>query len=180
MDVFLTGVTGFLGGEILMDLSKRKEVDRIYCLIRAKSQEEAGKRLKKVFALHQDLMDETKIIPVLGDLSDEMLDQQLCSNKELNGVSTIIHSAANTSFSKMFDSMIMNVNIHGLRRVLTWAKGLEHLSTFAYVGTATICGKDTRNRVIFEAESPNEQVSHLVTYTRSKMLGELMLGEYLR
>jgi thioester reductase-like protein len=180
MDVFLTGVTGFLGGEVLMDLSKRKEVDKIYCLVRARSEEDAGKRLQKVFSLHDDYMDESKIIPVLGDLADKSLEDILRQNKNLDHVEIIIHSAANTSFSKMFDSMIMDVNVHGLRRILSWSKGLKNLKTFVYVGTATICGKNIRNRAVLEDESPNLETDHLVSYTRSKMMGELMLSEYLR
>ncbi|GBL34534.1 hypothetical protein EMGBS15_01290 [Filimonas sp.] len=54
MNVFITGSTGFLGGEILMLLSKREEIKKIYCLLRAGNEEEANARLEKVFRLHND------------------------------------------------------------------------------------------------------------------------------
>jgi len=73
MNIFLTGSTGFLGGEILVSLSKRKEVKKVFCLVRAKSEDESLFRLKKIFALHKDTFDEKKIIPIIGDLIDPEL-----------------------------------------------------------------------------------------------------------
>jgi len=60
MRVFLTGVTGFLGGELLVELSKKPEVSKIYCLVRALNEEKALLRLKRVFDLHGDYFDPKK------------------------------------------------------------------------------------------------------------------------
>jgi thioester reductase-like protein len=49
MNVFITGSTGFLGGEILMLLSKREDITKIYCLLRAENEVVADARLEKVF-----------------------------------------------------------------------------------------------------------------------------------
>jgi nucleoside-diphosphate-sugar epimerase len=67
----------------------------------------------------------------------------------------------------------------GLVKVLKWAQTLQNLQTFLYIGTATSCGMDARNRVIHEDESPNENANHLVRYTYTKMMGELLLRQYL-
>jgi thioester reductase-like protein len=179
MNVFLTGCTGFLGGELLVNLSLRKDIDKIYCLIRAKSFEDAQFRLKHVFELHNDLYDENKIIPVLGNLIDANFHEELKKNKSLNDTNIIVHSAANTSFSKIYDKLVENVNINGLTKVLLWAKDLPNLQTFVYVGTATICGKDIKNRMVYEDESPNLKANHLVKYTYTKMKGEILVNEHL-
>jgi thioester reductase-like protein len=179
MNIFLTGATGFLGGEILVDLSKRKEVDKVFCLVRAKSQEEAEARIKKVFDLHGDSFDKTRFIAVLGNLSDERLTETLNKNVSLKSINTVIHSAANTSFSKIFDDAVKDVNIGGLTQILKWSSQLKALETFVYVGTATICGKEVRNRVVLEEESPNINASHVVSYTHTKMMGEEIVREYL-
>ena len=76
MNLFLTGSSGFLGGEILVSLSKREDISRIFCLVRAKSQEDALSRLEKVFAYHNDFFDRKKIIPIVGDLINPELDDQ--------------------------------------------------------------------------------------------------------
>src|ERR1035437_1607897 len=179
MNVFITGATGFLGGELLVDLSKRKEVDKIFCLVRPKSEEKAIDRLKKVFDLHEDFLDPNKIIPIEGDLTQSDLTEYLSNHKLLGDVNVIVHSAADTNFSSIYDDIVEQINIHGLEKILKWSKQLKKLETFTYVGTATICGMDIKNRVIREEESPDENVKHLVKYTQTKMRGEIMLHNYL-
>jgi len=179
MNVFITGVTGFVGGELLVNLSKRKEVDKIFCLIRATDEPKATVRLQHVFDIHNDFFDKSKVFPVLGDLFDEHLTTSLINNKELKDIDVIIHSAANTSFSKIYDKLVEQTNLGGLEKILLWAKQLTNLSTFYYIGTATICGEDIKNRTIFEDESPNLNARHFVKYTYTKMHGELMLHKHL-
>lgn len=178
MDVFITGVTGFLGGELLTDLSKREDIDKIFCLVRASGEENAVARIKKVFDLHQDTFDSQRIIPVTGDLADPHLAENLKTDIRLNGVRIIIHSAANTSFSKIYDSLVEKINIDGLKQVLAWAQSLPDLDLFTYVGTATICGSLVKNHVT-EDMSPDLSAKHLVKYSYTKMMGELLLKEYL-
>ncbi len=179
MNIFITGATGLLGGELLINLSKRNDVDKIYCLVRSKTKKEAAQRLEKVFSLHCDYFDKEKVFAVPGDLSDEDLTGSLIANHSLDLINIIIHSAANTSFSRFQDKLVEAININGLNKVVQWAKQLRNLSTFVYVGTATICGKDIKNRVIFEDESPDISSSHLVKYTYTKMQGELLLRREL-
>jgi thioester reductase-like protein len=179
MNVFLTGSSGFLGGELLVALSKRDDISKMFCLIRAKTQEEATDRINKVFQFHDDLFDHDKIVAVVGDLMDPDLAQKLTQNPDLKDIHLVVHSAANTSFSKHHDNLVEKVNIEGLRSILIWSQTLKNLKTFAYVGTATICGGAECNRVVREEESPHPHTKHLVKYTYTKMMGEIMLPQYL-
>ena len=179
MNILLTGATGLVGGELLVTLSHRQEVNKIFCLLRSNSMEEAGARLEKVFELHGDHYDAERIVPVLGNLFDEGLTDNLKNNAMLDSVEVIIHSAANTSFSRFNDVQVEKANIGGLTKILLWAKQLPALKTFLYIGTATICGKDIEHRVIHETESPNVNASHVVKYTYTKMKGELLINEHL-
>lgn len=179
MQLFLTGVTGFLGGELLVELAKKTEIENIYCLVRAANEEKALKRIKKVFDLHGDYFDREKIIPVLGELTDDQLANKMINNQKLKEIDTIIHSAANTSFSKIYDSIVEKTNIGGTRHLLEWAKTLKKLELFTYVGTATICGSAVKKGVVLEDSSPNKLAKHLVKYSYTKMMGELLLKEYL-
>ncbi|MBI5218055.1 MAG: SDR family oxidoreductase [Bacteroidia bacterium] len=179
MNIFITGATGFLGGELLVLLSKIKNADKIYCLIRADSADAAEYRLRKVFKLHNDYFDKEKIIPVLGNLGEGTLSDILINNKALNDINIIIHSAANTSFARIYDDLVEKVNILGLNEVIWWSKTLKKLETFVYVGTATITGKNALNRLVKEEESPNLKSIHFVKYTYTKMLGEIILRENL-
>lgn len=179
MQIFITGCTGFLGGEILMLLSKRTEVEKIYCLLRAEDMDKAYQRLQKVFDLHDDYFDRNKVIPVPGNLADTATTERLIAQENLKQVNVIIHSAANTSFAKIYDADVEKVNLEGLRQILVWSKTLPSLQTFMYVGTATIIGKGVTDRVVHEDESPNTSSVHFVRYTYTKMMGEIMIREYL-
>lgn len=179
MNLFITGTTGFLGGELLVDLAKKKEVKKIFCLVRAEDKDKAMQRLKNVFDFHGDFLDVEKIIPVPGDLLQQNLTDNLCKEKSLEDVNVIIHAAADTSFSPIYDDIVERVNIGGLEKILRWSSSLKKLETFIYVGTATICGMDIKNRIVKEEESPNEKARHLVKYTETKMRGEQMLEQYL-
>jgi thioester reductase-like protein len=179
MNIFLTGSTGLLGGELLVTLSKRDDINKIYCLIRSTTEKDAILRLEKIFNLHNDHFDKSKVSVILGDLADENLTARLTENKELKNIDVIIHSAANTSFSRIYDSLVEKINIHGLNKIVQWAKQLSNLSTFLYIGTATICGKDIKDKIIQEDFSPNIHANHLVKYTYTKMQGELLLQREL-
>lgn len=179
MNIFLTGSTGFLGGELLVSLAKHKEVNKIYCLVRALSEEHAILRLKHIFELHGDEYNSKKIIPVLGNIGDHDFSFTLISNPAIKDTNIIIHSAANTSFSKIYDKIVEQVNISGMNELVKWSLTLAHLETFVYIGTATICGKEITNRVVQEEESPNLKVHHLVKYTYTKMMGEILLAKHL-
>ena len=179
MNIFITGATGLVGGEVLVTLSKRSDVNKIYCLVRSANESDAITRLEKVFNLHNDYYDKEKIFAIPGDLDDQNLTNKLHENKELKDVDVIIHSAANTSFSRIYDDLVEKINIQGLNKIVQWAKQLKKLSTFLYIGTATICGKDITNEIIYEDMSPNLKANHLVKYTYTKMQGEILLQQEL-
>src|SRR5712671_3793717 len=161
--VFLTGATGFLGGELAVALSKLESVQKITCLVRSSNDCEAIERLERVFALHEDLYD-------------EKLPTDLARHSALGDINLVIHSGANTSFLSQKYAAVAETNINGTQRVARWAAGLPSLRAFAYIGTATIAGAgpDVTGRTIQEDETPNSTARHLVGYTQSKMLAEMM------
>src|SRR5262245_17203920 len=97
MKVFLTGATGFLGGELAVALSKSCCVDKLVCLVRAKNNDEADARLRSVFGVHQDPYDPKKVVALAGDLLNEDLPVFLDRHRSLSDTNIVIHAAANTS-----------------------------------------------------------------------------------
>lgn len=174
-NVFITGATGFLGGELLIALSQLDSVEKVACLVRADSTEEARVRLEHVFAVHRNHYDGSKVFPIAGDLTNPQLAADLAGRRELTDVNLVIHSGANTSFLGRKSRVIEDTNVLGTRRIASWASALKGLETFLYVGTATIvgAGDDVRGRTVFEDESPNSSATHLLEYTRSKMFAEM-------
>ena len=176
--LFITGATGFLGGELAVALSKLDSIEKIFCLIRTRNDEDAVARLKQVFALHGDYFNRDKVVPVRGDLSDLELADRLAADNALRDIDVVIHCAANTSFLQQKTPAIMETNIGGTQRLIGWASRLRNLQTFAYVGTATIAGAgaDVVGKTIYEDDSPDPEAKHLVGYTRSKMLAEMAVS----
>lgn len=173
MNVFLTGSTGFLAGELAVLLSRRPQIRRLYCLIRANDAQKALSRLRKIFQFHGDALDSTRIIPVVGDLAESSLAEKLCRLKDLGEVDTVIHAAADTSFAPASTESVEKVNIGGTHQVLTWAQSLPNLQTFLYVGTASICGTRLTHCNVHEDQSPDSSAAHLVRYCYTKMIGEM-------
>lgn len=173
--VFLTGATGFLGGELAVALSKVESIERIVCLIRAATGAEANDRLDTVFALHEDAHDREKVVAITGDLTDETLAARLTRHPALADINAVIHAAAATSFLPQKYCTVSETNVEGTLRILHWASALSSLRTFFYIGTATIvgAGEDVVGRTVYEDEAPNLSAEHLVGYTRSKMYAEM-------
>jgi thioester reductase-like protein len=172
VNVFITGSTGFLAGELAVLLSKRPQIRRLYCLVRANDAQKAWSRLQQVFQFHGDAFDTTKIIPVIGDLADSSLAEKLCRLKDLGEVDTVIHAAADTSFAPSSTESVEKINIGGTQQILTWAQSLTDLDTFVYVGTASICGTNLTHCNILEDQSPSTSAAHVVRYCYTKMVGE--------
>lgn len=179
MKIFLTGATGFLGGELLMMLSKIPEAEVIHCLVRAHDEIELTSKLQSTFDFHGDFWDKTKIVPILGDLTDEWLSRKLKNNDLLSEVDTVIHSGACTSFLPQRRSLVKLTNILGSIQIADWASQLKKLKTFVYVGTAMIVGCEGCfvGKTIKEDFSPSIFSKHIVEYTFSKMIGESMVRD---
>jgi thioester reductase-like protein len=179
MNVFLTGATGLLGGELLVRLSQRPDIDAIFCLVRSRRGESSADRIRAVFDVHGDAFDPGKIICIDTELLDPGLTAKLIANDSLRSIDVVVHGAANTSFLRHHGRAVMETNVRGLERILLWAQQLQHLRTFLYIGTAAICGAEITQRVVGEDESPNPLATQLVEYTRSKLLGELLVRRHL-
>src|SRR5438445_3550592 len=122
--VFLTGATGFLGGELAVALSKTDRAEKIACLVRAECDAEARERLEGVFLLHGDAYDPDRIVAVAGDLSDDQLETRLAGHPALKDINLVIHAGANTSFLKQKYPVLVETNVRGTHRVASWASQL--------------------------------------------------------
>jgi nucleoside-diphosphate-sugar epimerase len=177
MQLFLTGATGFIGGELLVALAQRVEIDRIYCLVRAENITEATRRLDAVFDFRADHAGRAKVVPIVGGLGDPALASGLMEIDELRAVNIVIHAAADTSFAKSSDTRVEQINIGGTCQIVEWARRLGRLHLFVYVGTASICGTDITHRVVHEDETPNAGAQHAVKYSYTKMVGETLVRQ---
>jgi long-chain acyl-CoA synthetase len=142
--VLLTGVTGFIGMEILARYLER--TDRpVYALVRGRDDEEAGARLRNTIeCLYGDENAYAeRVVAVPADIERPALGLDPSRREALaEHVRDVVHSAASVSFSLPITES-RQINVAGTRRLLELAElcrcrgGLEH---FSYISTAYVAG----------------------------------------
>lgn len=152
--LFLTGITGFVGMEVLARWLEKTD-RRIYALIRAKDEEAAAERLRAVLAttFGDPEAHPGRVVPVAGDIEQECLGLDTKRLDELaEDVGGIVHSAASVSFAVGVDES-RAINVVGTERMLEFAErchahgGIER---FTYVSTAYVAG--TRHGAFSETD----------------------------
>ena len=175
---FLTGATGLIGGQILLDLLEVPQIEMVTCLVRPykgqAGQERLAGRLKKgglsgtelEKAMSRVRAAEGEITQPLFGMSDGNL-TQLREETDL-----VIHCAASTSFVDVGTCEAANVD--GTKNLLGVVDGARALKRLVHFSTATLCGY-LPNKIITEDESPNPKHKHVVAYTRTKAEAEKIL-----
>jgi nucleoside-diphosphate-sugar epimerase len=171
--VLLTGATGFLGGAFLAHAREHSDQPITWLLpVRGKDDADARRRVWRRLTRFVDELTAARILShaqvVRADLSSaDALPEQL-----LEGVTHVVHLAANTSF--ISKKGVWEMNVDGTRRLAERVRELSTLERFVYVGTAMICGNSALETV-HEDSYPSASAEHLVAYTASKAAAEQML-----
>ncbi|HAE06442.1 MAG TPA: polyketide synthase [Richelia sp.] len=155
-NIFLTGGTGFLGAFIIYELLRQTNAD-IYCLVRADDINAGKQKLQlnlKSYALWEEKF-ESRIIPVLGDLSLPYLGisqegfEMLAAN-----IDTIYHSGAMLNYVYPY-SALKAPNVLGTQEVLRMAslfklKAVHYISSVAVFESSAYAGKIVRENDEFK------------------------------
>lgn len=159
MKVFLTGATGFIGGELARQLRARG--DEVVCLVR--SPEKAAK------------LTELGCELVSGDLGDERAIRQ-----GMEGCDAVIHAAAmyEVGIPASQRPAMRETNVGGTERVMKAALEAE-VPRIVYVSTVGIFG-NTNGRIVDESYK-NPETDFTSCYEETKLEAhkavELMIGE---
>ena len=150
--IFLTGATGFLGA-FLLDELLRQTTAKVYCLVRnCKTIAQGKQRLQKTlqrYLLRHLLENEnfnSRIIPVLGDLSQPLLGLEEPQFYQLaSEIDLIYHVGANVNILYPYTAM-RAVNVQGTQEILRLAsltrlKPVHYISTPGIFESAGYCGK---------------------------------------
>lgn len=175
--VLLTGATGFLGSFVLSELLRHTRTD-VYCLVRAAHAEEGARKLRNVLEAY-GLWDEqlsSRIVPVVGDLSEPLLGLGSECFEELAGkIDVVYHSGASVNWVYPYNAL-KPTNVLGTQEVLRLAtrdraKPLHFISTlgvFPLVGGSGI-------EVVREDDTLTHDGSLYNGYTQSKWVAEMLV-----
>ena len=132
MSYFITGATGFIGGELVGQLAKRKGT--IYALVRAESEHKLD-ALRKQLGLKAD-----RLVAVRGDLTKPHLGVRKDVAAKLEGkVKHFFHVAAHYDMMSDDDELQIHVNVEGTREAVNLAEAIKakcfhHMSSVAVAG----------------------------------------------
>lgn len=184
MTIFLTGATGYLGAYVAHRLLN-EHGERLALLVRAKSPDEARKRLWKSLQMHMDFATfqqqiHDKVELYLGDLTTPKLGLSDADYKKLaHSMTSVIHCAA--SLNRKSNKVCFNVNLRGTLEMLKLARAAhEHhgLRRFSDVSTAAAAGHRFAENVT-EDGTIDWNRSQYDPYAQTKFFCEHMVHELL-
>ena len=178
--VLLTGVTGFVGTELLSRYVERG-TRHVYALVRAGDAEAATGRLDEILTGLYGGPDfcRGRVTAVPGDIEQAGLGLDPSRRDELTDrVAEIVHCAASVSFSLPLDQARM-INVGGTRRMLELAQDCavagDGLRRFSYVSTAYVAGD--HGGAFYEDDLEVGQ-GFRNSYERSKFEAERLVHEH--
>lgn len=146
-EVFITGVTGFLGRHLAVRLLRRADVSRLWCLVRATDPEHGRDRLQR--SLSRVVPPEeaealaSRLRPVVGDLTVEGLGLAPDDAEAIvTSCDHFLHAAADVRFNQGLEDARLR-NVFGTEQVVAYARrASEHgqLKRLDWVGTAFVAG----------------------------------------
>jgi long-chain acyl-CoA synthetase len=176
--VLLTGANGFLGTQIAIRLLKNPD-DKIIALVRAVNEENALRRLKRVWwdcpELLRALDERVKVVP--GDITLERLgmDEDLYDSLALS-LTHIIHTAADIRLHGPLEKLLQTnqVGTRNLLKLALKANDNGKFYRFSHLSTAYVAGK--RSGTIFE-EDLTDKYGFWSNYEKSKYEAEKEVRE---
>lgn len=169
--IFLTGATGFVGSFMLRELLDQTDAD-IFCLVRAGSKAEAGKRLETAAKEYKtwNPSDRNRIFPLAGDLEKPLLGLASTLFDTLGKeIDVIYHMGAYVNHSLPYHRL-KKANVSGTAEALRLACAMR-TKPFHLVSTVSVF--DLAGGVtIYEDQDINESKALFNGYAQSKWVSE--------
>lgn len=174
--VLITGATGFLGAFLLHSILCADREAMVYCLVRAKDDQQASERIEKTLKAYGifDRNHFCRICAIASDLSVPYFGHTPERYEALaEHVSKIYHLAANTSQGYSY-SYLKGTNVGGTKEVIRFAlTGCRKI--IHYVSTISIFDCTTADRITEDTVPQVQDGNALGGYALTKLVSERML-----
>ena len=177
-NIFITGVTGYLGSFLLHRFLSNYKQSTMYCLVTADSLSHGMKRIKDILKSYNlwNLEFEKRIVVCVGNLTKPKFGLQ--SYPEIvKKIDIIVHCAAAVNFVKSYDAL-KQANVFGTVEIIRMAayKPLKH-TPIIYISTDGVFPLSrSGTRVILESDIFDKNISSLADgYCQSKCVAELLM-----
>jgi amino acid adenylation domain-containing protein/thioester reductase-like protein len=174
--IFLTGATGFLGAFLLYELLQQTQAD-IYCLVRSETLESGKKKIQSSLESYL-LWDESfnsRIIPILGDLSEPLLGlSEEKFQKMASQLDAIYHNGALVNFTYPY-SVLKAPNVLGTQEVLRLACQVK-VKPVHFISTISVVYPNNPDvEVVREQDSLDDAKMPSDGYAQSKWVAEKLV-----
>jgi len=178
---FITGVTGFVGGEVLRRILQRTD-DRVIGLIRSASPEALEGRtertLRSALGIGLEPGHIERFEAIRGDITQPGLGMTAEARAKVVAETThVLHSAASVRFDLSLEDARAH-NVHGTTEMLALAMEIQaagNLVRVGYLGTCYVAG--TRTDVVYADELDAGQ-GFRNTYEQTKLESEKLVREH--
>ncbi len=169
-NVLLTGVTGFLGIHILMELLKRQEIwNKIYCLVRPTKRLTAEKRLRSVLFYYGEGNWEEFLGSRLTAVEGNIENNEIFAAPFAAHIDTVINCAADVSHFA-YDDKLERVNTQGVQHLLDFCR--RQRGSFVQISTISISGFSQKTQ-------PPRTLTEQKLYIGQTIRNQYILSKYM-
>lgn len=178
-NIFLTGVTGVVGGRILYEILACTEA-KVYCLVRAEDVQKAKRRIADILAIYDPknslhLEFELRVTAIVGDISKPKFGLEPKDYYQLaQQIEQVFHMAANVSLVAGYDKLA-KTNLQGTSEVVEFC--LAGHIPMLYASSYSVGGsKITESGFVFrETDLDVGQSFEYQNYKLTKMRAEQLI-----
>lgn len=173
----ITGVTGFVGSSLCVELLKEDSTSKIYVIVRSKGRSTVEKRVEKALSpFFEDFSWKEKVVVLEGDITKKYLGlshkdyEELCKN-----INIIYHSAASISFALPYEEAKL-INCTSTENIVELIRNMkrQQFERLNYISTAYIAGSIVKG---FSEQDLSLGQEFANTYGKTKYEAECYLDQ---